>query len=102
MPSLAEQDHRRLGGQQPVPPPLVVDRVRGQPEAAVHDLVHPPGQPAADRAGHHQRADDAAQGGQHEQPSGHGGYHAGGHRHHHGSSSPHARPVLARCLVPPD
>src|SRR5262249_19625524 len=54
-------------------------------EGAVDDHVDPAGQPAADRAGHNQGADDADRRGQYQQGTNDGGYIACGDRDRHGN-----------------
>src|SRR5260370_39866442 len=56
-------------GALPDSPPVAGDHARDRDVRAVYELVDPPGQPAADRPGHDDGADEAAGGCAHPQPS---------------------------------
>jgi hypothetical protein len=82
---LGEQERRSLRGQDPVPLLVTGDRAGNELERAVHERADPTGQPASDRAGHNQGADDADRRGKYQQGTDGGGYIAGGDRDRHGN-----------------
>src|SRR5262249_22804545 len=101
---LGEQDRRRLGGEHPVTPPVFGDGTGHQPEGPVNGPVYPPGQPAPDRAGHDQRADDTGPRREHQHDAERCSYPTAQERHHHEFSptvNGYANHLAAPTLSPP-